>query len=296
MATIGYTRDGTHVLTDGLSTWKIKRGTEDKHYSLGVLQDGKLVLSLLTEDDTLKRPRGISVKVDASAKCLNTDKTNLLPILHLLGNGSFDHQITGLNAKTFSGSLGLTWKFVSDADLDKARYLQVNADGIILIDSSAQADLTDLFAAPAADSGEGTTDTIKGLASLASDYTPAGIVKFEVRPAADETFEEIGPIRKGKFTAESLAYKDEHQRSFLRNIEQTIEIDCLATSAEFAFLKSSINLDYKITFTDGMVMTFNDVMGTAWEAHLDTDSDDVEFIKFTAKGRIAPTSWAAQIS
>jgi hypothetical protein len=255
-------------------------------------------LNLITEDDTLKRPRGISVKVDATAKCLDTDKTNMIPILHLLGNGNFDHQITGLNGKTFCGQLGLVWKLVSDADMDKARYLQVTGDGIILVDSSiASTDLTDLLASPSADTGTGSSDTIKGLASLSGAYVPAGITKLEVRAAADTgAFEEIGPIRKGKFTAEALPYKDEHQRSYMRNIEQTLEVECLATSAEFAFLKDSINLDYKITFTDGLVITFDNSMGTAWEAHLDSDSDDVEYIKFTAKGRIAPTSWAAQLS
>jgi hypothetical protein len=122
---------------------------------------------------------------------------------------------------------------------------------------------------------------------------PAGVKKLEVQPHGTSGYQDVGIIRNPKFTAEALVMPNEdHGREFVHNIKLDVDIEAVQTSTEFAYLKETKNLDFKLTFEDGATVEMTDI-GAAWEGHLDTDSADVGFIRFIGSGTVQPSAWAA---
>ncbi len=288
---LGLTYDASHVRTAGIASWKVQKLGDTGFANLGSLRNGKITVIPITDRDSYARNRPYVLNVIATAQMRCTDKTGVLQLLHLLGADDMETYITAIDAKTFKlvGG-GFHWKFNVDTG---PRNIDVSCGRLIQHDDSAEYDLTDLLTStsPAA---LDPADDLYGFS--AATEVAAGLKTFEAKITTDSTYEESGPIKHGKLTAESVTFKNDYGAEYIYAVKIDLEVDCAPTSAELALIKSELDLDYRVTLKDGTVFTFDNILGAESGFHNEADSTDTSFIKYTATGIIPTSSWAALIT
>lgn len=293
MAAVGFALDYSHIKRDGIATWQFKHGGDTGHYSFGKLRDGKLSLVPLIETDSYQRQKQHGIKIDASAKVMNTHKSKVIELIGSLGTLSTNQIITAGNGATYNADLGLRWRFVCEGGMEKQRYLEIFADGMIWIDHASYPDLATLLTTPSA----GTAATGDVFYTWSAD-DPTGYVGASAKLvyiSLDGTTETVGSIRNFRLIVEGQATPDDYGISTVHTVNIQTEFEMRQTSAELAFMESSDhadNVDYAITLADGAVLALSS-FGFQFEHGLLTDTKDIAFIKVTGGASIAPATFAS---
>ena len=290
---MAFSLDYTRIKSDGLASWKVKRSGDTGHYALGNLEEGKVDSELLTEEDSVLRNLPVALKFMASTKAVNCDEATMIKSLDTFSTGAYNHIITAANGATFSGDFGFVAKLVSDSDMDKNMYMEFTADGNVLPAGTTYPSWDTILAAPSPGSPV-SGDALYALNSLPTTRQPAGFRKVEMQVHGGGGYADMGAVRKGKFTAETLVQKDGFQMSRAYGlIKLTIEFDQMQTSTEFADLSGFLNIDLKITLACGYVCTVGNNVGLAWKPKLLTNTKDIAHTQWMLTGTIQSTAWDA---
>jgi len=291
MAVIGFTPDLTQIMPSHIAGWTVTR-TDEGTYSIIPLQDGaKVDVKSFQDLDSFGRDRPHAVDIQATGKMMKTS-LGIIKILPNLNDTFMAHAIYFGAAKSIKGAFGLKWKLMSDADIDKSRYIEITADRGILLDSSTEYDLTDLLASPPQETEVAGGDVLAPL-GVAGEPAPAGIKTFKLCETGG-TLEDVGTVRKGKLTCESVTQMDGQRRSIATgSIKVSAEIELMQTKTELAYLKSlKSQLDYGITLQDGLVFAVADNLGVQWNLNVAGTVDDLTTIKITGNGIVSVDAWS----
>jgi hypothetical protein len=289
-------------LIGGISKWWVRHSADTGYYDLGALYEASVDFPQLGNvKDSYQRPRQNALDFTAKAKLLNTEKTNMVKLLDYLFLTDTDHVIAMINGvHSISSSLlthdpyfGLKGKLVSDADMDKSRYIEIEADRGLTLTGAYDELLMMLQTAPSVPGSQPTTDMLHAMASItrATGEVPAGFSKVEIgeTPGPDQ---DVGVIRNGKFTAEFYGTKDSRRRTHCNAVKFDISVEVLQTAlAEIIQAKdiASANIDMKITFVDGLIFTAVNRLGIQWNFNIPQDMEDSAFVKLVAQGAMVAT-------
>jgi hypothetical protein len=213
-----------------------------------------------------------------------------------LGTASTHQIFTMQNGRTLAGTLGLRWKLTCEGGFEKQRYLEVFADGCMMIDSTAYPDLGTLLAAPAADGGGSSAGDVFHLfdASDPTGYVPA--VARAVTMSLNGTLEDVGSVRKFSLTIEGLGTQDDYGMTVVDTVHIQTSWEMRQTSLELAYMASCVlndTIGYTILFPDTATLVLPSQLGFEFNHQAVTDTKDIEFIKVTASGSISPSAFAA---
>lgn len=274
--------------------------TDRAFYSLGNIFEGKVNVNTLSQSDSLAQPIPFSSELVASCRIFNTDKTNVLKILDSLSTRSINHVINTRASGTFTSNgltipiFGTKWKFVSDGDANKVRYLEITANRRVIATET-----TTLLTTAAPSYGTAlSTDALYPLNSLArSGIIPAGFSKFEICASYNGTFQDVGSINNGKLTVELLTSFDASIGGDAGYAMQvSFEVDGMQmSSTELAQMQSlATQATYvKITLLDGTVVTLgnatNQQIGINWQVISDKDSTGEGHIHYSGGGIVQST-------
>ena len=277
----------------GIGTWEVRdTGTDQTWYTIPFLREGRVEEKDKFVTDTSGRQRAYAREFVATAKMIATGSAvNCLGILDDIANQTLDLKITSKSnaavlwdsAGATGDGAGLSWKLVSDSDMDDVRYLEVTMDRTYLLSDS------DAFHTAQSNTETGTDAELAKLESIAvTDIAPAGVqaVGFGVGNYTDYT---ISLISNSKFTAETLTVKDQYGRSNAYAVKVDFECEAIGVdqTTEIPVMDSLSQLsdvDWKITFADGRIASFDSKLGISIDLMETADSDDVRRIKFTASG------------
>lgn len=297
MATVGFNLDMSHIKPDGIATWKFKSGDDAGHYSFGDLRDAKIAVKTLTELDSYQRQRPFAIQVDASAKTLNTDKATVLEKLGLLGTESMNQIITAINGRNYSGTLGMHWRFVCEGGMSKSRYLEVFADGILMLAHASYEDLATLLTASPTPGTPTGTDLFTAWGGATAARVPAGFKSVSMEVSGDS--EPIGSIKNERLIITGVSSKDNFEMSSVQKLMIECEFEMRQSSTELE-LMSTVAEDagpgYAITLADGAAVALTTQLGFHFEHELATDMKGDAIIKVSGGGMILPSAWAALIS
>ena len=281
---IGFSKALQNIKSDGLASWYIKRAGDTGHYSLGALEDGKIEGELLTEESSLLQNLPVSFKFVASAKCVNTDETTLIKSLDTLSTNGLNHIITAANGMTFGLDAGTTFKLISDADMDKNMYLQIDAEGIVLQSGSTYPSWQTIVGT----NTPGTpvsTDALYSLNGLPTTRNPAGFRQVLMKLHGIGTYEDMGAVRKGKLTLETMVQKDGFQMPRAYGLWKiSVEFDQMQTSSEYALLPPIANIDLQIVLACGYTLTVGNNVGLSWQPKLLTNTKDIALTHWKCEG------------
>jgi len=293
MPAIGFTPDLTQIMPAHITQWTVTRGLEEGEgtYSIIPLQDGaKIDVKSFQDQDSFARDRPFAVDIQATGKMMKTPLA-VIKILPKLNDTFMAHAIYFGAAKNIHGAFGLKWKLMSDADLDKSRYTELTADMGILLDSASEYDLTDLLSSAPQDTEQAAPDVLYPLAA-AAEPAPAGFKEFKVSDGG--SLENVGAVRKGKLTCESVTQLDGQRRSIATgSIKVSAEVELMQTKAELAFLKSlKAPVNYSIKLQDGVTFTLGSNLGIAWNLNVVGSVDDMTTIKIMGNGIVDTAAWS----
>ena len=297
MATIGFGLDYTHIKPGGIKSWKIKSGTDVGHYSLGPLSDAKVNVKTLFDPDSYMRQRPFGVEVLATGKNFNTSKSTVLEHLGKLGITSINHIIESINGQKYSGQLGFYWRLVCEGGMAKRRYLEVFADGRILIDHATYDDLGVLLAAAPSEGAPTGGDALTGWDATAASIVPAAFKGVAINVSGSS--EDVGSIKNEKLIVSGVSSQDNYGRSTVQKIQVDCEFEMRQTSLELAYMTNAAQADtigYSITLADGAVIALPSSLGFHFEHDTQPSMNDDVFIKVTGGGMVLPSAWAGIVS
>lgn len=294
MAAVGFALDTSNIQRDGIASWKFKTRSDIGHYPIGRVRDGKIAITPLTEITSYQQQKQHGMRIDASAKIMNTHKSKVIELLPTLGVFPVNHIITAQNGTTYTGDFGCHWRFVCEGGMEKQRYVEIFADGMLWIDHASYADLGTVLASPSA----GTANS--------ADYfytwdptDPTGYIGAAcktVQMSLNGTLEDVGTVRKFRLIIEGVGDQDDYGLTNVHTINILVEFEMRQTFDELAFMASSVALDtvgYSFTLADGATLVLPTQLGFQFEHGLLTDTKDIGFIKITGGGSISPLSFAA---
>ncbi len=297
MAEIGFDLAYANIKPGGLASWQIKMGADIGHYSFGVLSDAKIIVKTLADNDGYGRQKPYALDVNASAKTFNTSKANVLEHLGKLGVTYANQILTAINGQKFSGQLGFNWRLVCEGGMAKRRYLELFADGQLLIDHATYDDLAVLLAAnPTAGTPTGT-DSLTGWDATSASRVPAAFKGVSI--AVDGDSEDVGSIRNERLIVTGVGSKDNYGRSTVNKILVECEFEMRQTSAELALMSAPAadsGFAYAITLADGAILTLSTDLGFHFEYDSMGDIKEDAFIKVTGSGYVLPSAWAGIVS
>ena len=297
MASFGFSSAPSHILPDGIATWKFKSGDDVGHYSFGELRDAKINPRSLFDKDSYGRERAYGIQVDASAKVLNTHKTTVLELLGSLGTESTHHIITAINTQDYYGTFGLTWRLVCEGEL-ASRYLEVFADGMLLMDHASYEDWATFLPASPTPGTPNSGDLFYTRDSGAgTGRVPAAFYSVALNVAGDS--EDVGKVQDTRLIVTGMGTKDQYGRSIVTRIGILCEFTMQQTSTELALMASAAadaQVGYTITLADGAVLALPTQLGFHFDHQLATDSTGIALIKVTGSGMILPSAWAGLIT
>lgn len=288
-----------NIRSAGISTWLVKAQGDEAYYDLGLLRDSSISIEVLAERDSRGRSISYAARIEASAKFLSTEHASVLAVLPALGSVPVHHRISAVNGLTLSSELGnaqqwgVRWRFVSDKDMDSARYLELTADRIVTL-----AELDALRATPPPLGTPDQGDYLYALGSLnRSAVRPAGISKIELREVSGAVWTDtLGYLRNGKFTAELRTATDQQGRSAGYAVAIELEAELLQSSASelerLAVIAAQGN-DVRVTFADGLIATFDDSLGVQWEYRNEGTPADPAVVRFSGNGIIELAQFTA---
>jgi len=273
--------------------------TDAAFYNLGSLYDGKIQVNTFSQNDSLAQPIAFGAELNASAKIFNTDKTNVLKTLDKLSTRVINHVINTRGQGTYTSngltipSFGMKWKFVCDADSNKARYVELTATRRVVA-----TDITTLLTTAAPSYGTAvSTDDLYALNSLArSGIIPAGFRTFEICATYNGTFQDVGVIKNGKLVIELLTSQDSLGQEVGYGMKIDVEVEAMQASAtELAQMQALATQAtyFKITLLDGTIVTLgnatNQQIGINWSVISDKDSTGEATIKMVGSGIVQST-------
>ena len=292
MATIGFATDLSNIKRDGIATWKFKHGTDIGHYSFGKLRDGKISILPLIETDSYQRQNQHGIRIEASAKAMNTHKSKIIELAGALGTLGTHQIITAQNGVTYTGDLGLRWRFVCEGGMEKQRYIEIFADGYLWVDHASYADLTTLLATPSAGTANATDVFYTWDPTDPAGYIGAAAKEIKLNLAGEA--EDVGSIRKFRLIIEGQANVDDYGISVVDTVNIQTDFEMRQTTDELAFMEVAVKnvYGYTITLADGAILALPSQLGFQFEHSLLTDTKDIAFIKVTGGGSITPSAFA----
>lgn len=297
MAEIGFDLNHANIKPGGLASWKIKMGTDIGHYSFGPLRDGKVNVKTLFDADGYGRQRPFALDVNATAKTLNTGKTGVLELLGKLGVTYANQILAATNGQKYSGQLGFYWRLVCEGGMSKSRYLELFADGQLMIDHATYDDLAVLLAASPTEGSPNGTDSMNGWDATTASRVPAAFKSVTI--AVDGDSEDVGSIRNERLIISGISSKDNYGRSTVQKIQVECEFDMRQTSAELALMSApaaDAGFAYAIALADGAILTLSTDLGFHFEYDSLGSINDEAFIKVTGGGFVLPSAWAGIVS
>lgn len=297
MAEIGYALNHANIKPGGIASWQIKMGTDIGHYSFGPLSDAKVNVKTMFDPDSYGRQKPYGLDVNATAKTFNTSKTTVLELLGKLGVTYANQIITAVNGQKFSGQLGFSWRLVCEGGMAKRRYLELFADGQLLIDHATYDDLGVLLAASPTVGAPAGGDSLNGWDATTASRAPAAFKSVTI--AVDGDSEDVGSIRNERLIVTGVGSKDNYGRSTVQKIQVEVEFDMRQTSAELALMVApsvDTGFAYAITLADGAILTLSTDLGFHFEYDSLGSINDEAFIKVTGGGFVLPTAWAGIVS
>jgi hypothetical protein len=297
MATVGFNLDMSHIKPDGIATWKFKSNDDTGHYSFGDLRDAKIAVRTLFDLDSYQRQRPFGIQVDASAKTLNTDKATVLEKLGLLGTESMNQIITAVNGRNYSGTLGFHWRFVCEGGMAKSRYLEIFADGLLMIAHASYEDLATLLTASPAPGTPAGGDLFTGWGGATTARVPAAFKSVSIEVAGDA--EPIGSIKNERLIITGVSSQDNYGMSTVQKMTIECEFEMRQTSTELELMTNAAGDSgpgYTIVLADGASIALTTQLGFHFEHELATDTRGDAIIKVSGGGMIMPADWAALIT
>lgn len=293
-STIGFGTDLSHLQRDGIATWKFKHGTDTGHYSFGKLRDGKVSLEPLTEITSYQMQKQHGIRINASAKVMNTPKTTVVELMPNLGTAATNHIITLQNAKTFEGDWGLRWRFVCEGGYEKQRYIEIFADGMIHVDHASYEDLGTILSTPSAGTPDAGDTFYTWSAEDAAGYVAAAAKQIQI--SLDGNLETVGSVRKFTLYIEGQADQDDYGVSTVHTINIQTAFELRQTSAELAFMANAVKnnvIGWSITLADGAVLALPTQIGFEFQYNAQTDTKDLAVLRIAGGGSISPSDFAA---
>jgi len=281
--------------------WFIDSGDSDWGVLKTGIRNSSVSFKAITKSDTLKRDatRAYELSAKADFPCPHTyaNLINLLPTLAndsvllqslLLVNGQFlsGNSLTGIDA-------GIKWTLVNDSDLQSDIFVTME-----MARRFTRAEITSNLltsGSPWIISQDHSGTYIAMDAITQDDIAPAGISKIEV--GTNTYTDNLGSISKGVFKAELLMTEpDTIGKPHGFKIALSVEADALqATNAELIEYSSldKYQLNVKITFVCGWVLTLTSRLGLEWEWKSDKDADGNSIVHVKAAGNINISEFAA---
>lgn len=301
-----------NMITGGISIWQVTDldHPDVAYYYLPLLGQGKLDISSVKTTDWSRRFRVPSRQLNATAQFYAAKtEANFIALLPNLALKRTGHKITTVGGKVFSsnapigggapavgGNLGVTWKVISDKDMDDYMYIEITGtrtllhsehDGML---TSGNAPVNGLATA---------TDTFYNLGLITTaDFIPSGLATISLDTSPNTTWPDVVQnFRNVKFTAELLPFKNEsHGRITGRTVQFTLETEALEVT-EVEYLKWTGILQrlnsMKLAFVGGPVLTLTTQIGLTVEMLDEKDMEDYSYIKLAAQGACTLANFAA---
>lgn len=295
-----------NIFAGSVSEWAIKDSDRpDVGYSvIPFIRAGELTITSIQSNDAQMRPVpfGYDVKCVAQFPGVKT-KANMISLLAALGTKTIDHRITTIGGQVLSSKptvnplsptgLGVAWKLISNADMDKDMYVELTATRFLTPTEYTNA----LTSANKDTTAADAADTFYALNSLTrADIIPAGISKIELGVADAGTYlDAMTNIRKATFTAELLTQKNSRQMDIGFAVKIDFTVEGMET-AEPELLKwqgiaNRLN-ESKITFVGGLVCAMPHTLGITTEVSVKSDMSDIGMITVKGSGAIVPSAFA----
>ncbi len=296
-------------ITGGVSGWSVTDldHPDVAYYALPLRGQGKIDITSVQTLDWARRFNVPSRKLSAVAQ-FYAPKTeanfiSLLPNLALKRTG---HKITTVGGKTVSsnptvnppagGDLGVTWKLISDKDMDDYMYCEITGSRLLTL---AEHDAM-LTSANAPANGVATaTDTFYNLGLITkADFIPSGLATISLDTSPNTTWPDVVQnFRNVKFTAELMPITGESRgRISGRTVQFTLETEALECT-ETEYLKWTGILgrlnSVKLAFVGGPVLTLASQLGVTVEMVDEKDMTDYSYIKLGMQGAITVSQFAA---
>jgi hypothetical protein len=284
----------------GISTWEVRdSGTDQTWYTIPFLKNGKVQEEDAFVLDKDGRQRVYARKCTVSGDMIATGSaTNCLGILDSIADQLLDFKVTGKagaiwdSAGATGDGAGLNWELVSDSDMNDVRYLTIIMDRIYLPSES------DAFHTAQSNTETGTDAELAKLESIAvTDIAPAGLraIGFGVGNYTDYT---VTHFRNSKFRAKTLSSPDQYGRSIAHAVHVTFEAEVMGVNESVEIpaadsLSALSDVDWKLTFADGRIASFDSLLGISLNITNAADSDDIQTMKLMAEGKMTLAAFAA---
>jgi len=278
-----------NIKPGSMATAKARLSGSTEFVNIPYLRDGQAnVKSLHTLGET-GRENPHSMEFAASFKSRATKTVaNHIELIDSLAGLDVDWQITARDTGVhFDSSLltpgffGCRMRFVAEGGYESDRYIEYILDRYLL--KTEQPTLMGTVTASTPD-----TNAIDTLASLTlADIVPAAIRQIEFGEGSYS--ELLANIRKAKFVLETMGDRDDLGRTRSTLAKISLEAECLQASiTEAALLDdySDDDMDWRVTFCDGLVATMDSKIGYGHDFNLIADPEKDNFIKFFASGTI----------
>ena len=295
MAVYGWSLTGgaANVKMDGLTSVTLDNLALTKGDTITEIRDGKLVVESISVRDSKQRNRGYAVKAEATWKYMSTPLANIQAIAgtYLCGDNSYN--IIPQNGENFifgltgAGGGCVKSKLVIDGDFDADRHIEMGVKMHRIISGL--------------DAGFGTFTPSGGISTglTAGSPSASGFATISVKKTG-EAAEPLGTIRKGKLTAEVLCTEGNLKQYVAHAMKIDAEVEVLETLSANLLLIDSIlsaaNNGIVLATPDNITFTFTNELGIDIGWHLESDANDIAFLKVTASGIIPLASWSALVS
>jgi len=289
------------IVSSGITDWRIldPRTGADRYYPFLNPRSTSVDMKTLGKEDSLKRFHAFDydLQMKATVPVVRTT-ANQIKLLDTLSSNQLNQKITLSNGQTISSALatepyfGFGWELATDS-MEDDLHLNITADRYLTRAEFAQI----LGTAP----GNGTlngSDNLKLMDSATiDDIAPGGISKIEVGQTGTSFTDNIGMLQSAKFSAKLTTKRDTRGRTF-RSGGIMISVDAEAAQASNTELLQYPNLDkyqldWKLTFVNGIVLTLTAGLGFQMEWLADKDADGNTYTKVTGGGIILPSAWDA---
>ena len=299
----------SNMIPSGVSGWQITNLSKPDvaYYALPLRGQGKINITSVQTLDNLRRYRVPSRKLLAVAQfyALKTH-ANFTDLLAAMLTNRTGHIISTAGGNVISsnptagtippgGDFGLTWKLMSDKDMDDYMYVELSASRLLL--HAEHDNITNPTNKPA--SGLATaTDTFYNLTlATLSDYMPAGAATISLDTSPNTTWPDVVQnFRNVKFTMEALPMKgDQFGRISSRTIQfslTTEPLECNYTEyVKWSSILQRLN-SVKISFAGGATLTLTTQMGVTVEMVDEKELEDYSYIKLAMQGAIAVANFS----
>ena len=301
----------------------IKTGSE-KWQTLGAIAQGVLNVEDFDAPDSLTRNLAIG-SLNFTAKCRMMQSSNVeCDLIDSICNGSNSFLFKLADAVAITGGsvasagwvyvtnaqVGCTSNLVADGTPEDNRYIELSFQGTILRSTAA---MIQLYTPTLIDTAFESTTPGSGTYHAIGTYTAAldggnptmtqirscGVSAMSLDLAGGSSPVSIAPVTDIKMTFNMIPFVDSLRRFLPKTMDISIDADCMATLNADLLLQDNMTpvaVKLIIDMIDGLKFTLDNQVGIKTNFEVNGDMDKPRVLRFTHKGKILNSSFAAIVT